>query len=284
MLLRHGLRVMVVSGVLLGCGSEVVGTGGDGGAGPLADAGQAGEGLPCEVATLLQRACVSCHGNPLGQRVPAPLMNRAHLLAASVTHPATTMGAESVLRMRSTAAPMPPGTERVREAELVAFEAWVNRGMPEGRCAVDAGAPDPLNAAPRCTSDTTWTRGNAESPFMNPGQACITCHRSMRGPSYAFAGTVFASGHEPDNCNGAASTGADPVAVRITDANGRVFTLTPNAAGNFYTRTSFTPPYRAEVTWQGRTRVMQGPQTNGDCNSCHTQTGAQDAPGRITLP
>jgi len=29
---------------------------------------------------------------------------------------------------------------------------------------------------------------------------------------------------------------------------------------------------------------MTAPQTSGDCNGCHTQTGANGAPGRITLP
>ena len=47
-------------------------------------------------------------------------------------------------------------------------------------------------------------------------------------------------------------------------------------------------PYKAKVTYTtaGRTyeRVMVAAQTSGDCNSCHTQTGANMAPGRITIP
>jgi hypothetical protein len=34
----------------------------------------------------------------------------------------------------------------------------------------------------------------------------------------------------------------------------------------------------------GRERIMSAGQTNGDCNSCHTQNGAMSAPGRIMLP
>jgi predicted CXXCH cytochrome family protein len=29
---------------------------------------------------------------------------------------------------------------------------------------------------------------------------------------------------------------------------------------------------------------MTTPQTNGDCNSCHTPDGASNAPGRIIAP
>ena len=70
----------------------------------------------------------------------------------------------------------------------------------------------------------------------------------------------------------------------IVDANNRTTTLTPNAAGNFYSTTTITPPYTAKVTYQGRERIMPVPQTNGACNSCHTQNGTNGAPGRITLP
>ena len=43
-------------------------------------------------------------------------------------------------------------------------------------------------------------------------------------------------------------------------------------------------PYRAKVVVGGRERVMLTPQTNGDCNACHTQAGAEGAPGRIIVP
>ena len=43
-------------------------------------------------------------------------------------------------------------------------------------------------------------------------------------------------------------------------------------------------PFTAKVTHQGRERAMTTTQTSGDCNGCHTQAGANGAPGRITLP
>jgi hypothetical protein len=31
-------------------------------------------------------------------------------------------------------------------------------------------------------------------------------------------------------------------------------------------------------------RVMMHAEMNGDCNSCHTEAGTEDAPGRIMRP
>lgn len=139
---------------------------------------------------------------------------------------------------------------------------------------------DPLNAAAKCTSNKTWTGGDRGSQLMHPGGACITCHKTdRRAPTLTIAGTVFPSGHEPDDCNGAAGA-----KVVITDANGKVTTLTTNTAGNFYATAAIAMPFTAKVTFNGKERAMVASQTDGNCNSCHTQNGANNAPGRITLP
>jgi hypothetical protein len=121
---------------------------------------------------------------------------------------------------------------------------------------------------------------------MEPGQACIGCHATPgdEAPTFTIAGTLYPTGHEPDNCNGASgqATGAKIV---VTGNNGSSLTLTPNSVGNFFTTTSLPPPYKAKVvSTSGSERVMSGTASSGDCNSCHTQNGAQNAPGRITLP
>ena len=38
------------------------------------------------------------------------------------------------------------------------------------------------------------------------------------------------------------------------------------------------------VNAAGIERVMVSTLTAGDCNLCHTQNGASNAPGRVTLP
>jgi cytochrome c553 len=150
--------------------------------------------------------------------------------------------------------------------------------------AEDATANDegsPYDTPLMCTSAQHWT-GRA-SRTMAPGEACIECHgRSFGAPLFSVAGTVYPTAHEPDDCNGIA--GATAVTVVIVDATGASTTLQVNAVGNFYAQVSLTKPFRAKVTSAAGERVMTTPQMIGDCNSCHTQDGANGAPGRIMAP
>ena len=143
-------------------------------------------------------------------------------------------------------------------------------------------APDPFAVAPTCTSGTMWTQGDRGSDDMNPGRACTACHSMGDGPALTIGGTVYPTAHEPDLCNGA--NGANGARVVLTGEDGQTLTLTPHVSGNFDSRTQVALPYRAKVTYMGRERAMAAMQTSGDCNSCHTQTGANSAPGRILLP
>jgi hypothetical protein len=147
---------------------------------------------------------------------------------------------------------------------------------------IDAGAEDPaFTGESVCTSDSYWLRGDHESELMHPGGACIDCHtRENEGPRLSIAGTLYATGHEPDDCNGS----SDAAQVIITDADGNEITLEPNEAGNFFAEERVRFPVTARVVYQGRERAMLVPADSGDCNSCHTEDGREDAPGRIALP
>ncbi len=129
---------------------------------------------------------------------------------------------------------------------------------------------------------------------MNPGRECIHCHTtpadfggSKGGPLFSFAGTVYPTAHEPDDCFGA--SGPTDVTIVITDAKGTELVLDVNSAGNFFAGASlvpadFTEPMHAKVVADGAERIMAGALESGDCNSCHTQEGTMSAPGRIILP
>lgn len=158
-----------------------------------------------------------------------------------------------------------------------------------GPAACNSGPPSSYLEALGCTSGATRDPNESEGPEMTPGRACITCHAEDNAasgegdaPIFAFAGTVFPGGHEPDDCIASGSQGAQ---VIVTDAMGKEFTAAVNAVGNFlFEDEHFAYPYQAKVVFLGRERRMQTAQQSGDCNRCHTAAGDFGAPGRIVLP
>jgi len=223
------------------------------------------------------------------------LASYAELTAPAISDPTKTMAVVAVSRMMNTAIPMPPvGYPQATSAEIMALQSWISASYPSTGCSSvtvtttpDAGPlpPDPFAAAPTCTSGKSWTGGTDGSGSMQPGVACIACHASSRSeaPTFTIAGTLYPTAHEPDLCNGA-NGNSDGAQVVITDANGNTVSLTPNSAGNFYYSGSVAQPFHAKVNYMGRERDMVAAQTSGDCNTCHTQSGAMSAPGRIILP
>lgn len=163
-------------------------------------------------------------------------------------------------------------------------------GDPVGDAGDAPDPTDPIYTTPvQCSSKTHWTQGNQGSTLMQPGSACRTCHvvgGSASKKSLDVAGTVYATAHEPTDCNGVSVSGATVV---ITDAKGATTSLTVNAAGNFSHNDTFgfaqiPKPYKAKIVYGGKQRVMVGAITDGDCNKCHTESGTSLAPGRIMLP
>jgi len=247
--------------------------------GPRPDPGGIGNnsGLPCDVVTALS-SCQSCHGRPLAGGAPVPLVTYADLTRASST--GETIADRAVARMTAATLPMPPSPAAPANPDDVAtLESWIAAGMPPGDCMIS----DPFGQPAQCSSGRTWTMGDEGSPSMQPGAACIACHNTdFEAPRLPIAGTVYPTGHEPDQCYGAPG-GATVV---ITGANNRVFNLPVNGAGNFYMEptSELVFPITAKVVANGMERAMVAPQTTGDCNSCHTQNGTMLAPGRIVMP
>lgn len=242
-------------------------------------------GLPCDVAAFVASKCATCHGSPPTQGTSFSLLSRADFLAPSPTFAGVTIGARSSIRVHAASNPMPPlGVPAPTAAELSAFDGWLSTGMPTGTCgAIDAGVAGP--APTTCVTGSYWNLGNTESANMNPGLACLACHRNQApDKAYPFSGTIFPSLHEKDRCNSRPAG----VQVQIIDVNGNVaLTLNPSTtSGNFHSSlyANVALPYTARVTAGGRTATMTTPQTNGDCNSCHTEQGTSGALGRIVAP
>lgn len=254
--------------------------GGSGGSSVVAD------GLPCDVSALVQGKCATCHGATPLPTLPS-LVTYQGLTGPSRSDPTVTNAALAVTRMQSTQSPMPPaGSTPATATEIAAMQAWIAAGYPMGSCgAGGAGGSAPDPSTPTCSSNKTWTGGTDGSKDMQPGVACIACHRKSGGeaPTFAIAGTIYPTVHEPDLCYGA--SGSTGVRVVITGADGAVVTLTPGASGNFSYQGALATPYTAKVTdMNGGERVMSESQTTGDCNGCHTEAGSNSAPGRIAVP
>lgn len=239
-------------------------------------------GLRCEVDSLLATRCRSCHGSPL--TAPMPLITYDDLAAPSKSNPAKSTAALAVERMASATAPMPPAGARVTDPEMKAFAAWVDEGLPRGTCGDGASSGSSGSGGPPrmvCTSNRTWS--GSEGPNMNPGKACISCHRRAEDKLIVtVGGTLYPTLSEPDLCYGV-NGGAR---VEITDATGTVFSMDVGPTGNFSLGSgNVVMPFTAKVIRaDGKVRSMSAPQSTGDCNSCHAEKPINGAPGRILLP
>lgn len=171
-----------------------------------------------------------------------------------------------------------------------------NSGGGAGGDGGSSSSGNPFGGASVCTSEQTWTLGEDVSdlmrPQMHPGMACNACHATVAPPDappiFIVAGTVYPTGHEPDECYGVDGTAQSDVIVQITDSQGQSYDLPVNATGNFILEAgAFVLPYTAKVISSKGERAMLTPQTSGDCNTCHTEQGGgagSAAPGRIVVP
>lgn len=107
------------------------------------DAGTTGRDVPCAVANLVDTYCVECHCALDTTCLSfGPLLTAADLATESPSHPGRTRASLSVEWMRSTTSPMPPGMPgTVPAAEIDAFAAWVDAGMPAASCPTAPPAP-----------------------------------------------------------------------------------------------------------------------------------------------
>ncbi len=272
--------------------------------------GTTGTGAFCLVQQLMQDRCMSCHSDPPLRGVPMALASYDDLMAPTPSNPSMNAAQMSMERMQDMRAPMPPAPAAPpTSAEIAMLQDWMNQGMPS-TCdpasgsgttggmttggmttggmttgGTTGGIVDPYDTPVTCTSNRNWTGGNRESPLMHPGGTCIDCHSSDEGPTFQLAGTLFPTAHEPVDCNGVDGT-TNGAQVVVVDANGQTITMDVNSAGNFFyeSRQPIALPYQAKVVSNGKERIMVASQESGDCNTCHTESGTNDAPGRIMLP
>jgi hypothetical protein len=104
--------------------------------------------------------------------------------------------------------------------------------------------------------------GNA---LMKPGEDCLAsgCHGPGSQPQFTVAGSVFPS------AGAAASAGLANVTVTVKDAAGVEFTLTTNAAGNFFSGVAMALPLTSVYLIRDGKRTDMRGSPQGACASCH---------------
>lgn len=296
MVRRGGWLVPVAALALgVGCGYYQAGEVDDGGSlDPDGPSTPAGSDIPCEVAAVLSTYCLGCHGDPPTGGAPVPLVTRDNLLAPSPIEPGATLGQRAAVRIQDATRPMPPsGLPAPGPDEVAIVTDWVAAGMPAEPC--EDGGSDPTGPQPTtCTSGEKWPADWEDmdafedgSPDMNPGLPCRACHLEEEDDlAFFFMGTVFPTLHEEDRCYSDVPEGT---MVEIIDRNGEVaLELAVRQSGNFFSSSRSARvalPFTARVVSpNGATIEMNTPQMSGDCNGCHTEQGANGAPGRILLP
>jgi len=171
---------------------------------------------------------------------------------------------------------------RTCSADGIAFgECVCGGGLMDAGGGIDDDGGPPTNT---CSSKSAWTGGLQGSADMTPGRPCIACHLTVpQSPQYTVAGTVYGDVADADDCNGVDGLG---VAIAVMDERGAeiVPRLLVNRVGNFVGSRAMPAAYRVKIVASGVERVMQSLVMNGDCNVCHTATGAQGASGRVVKP
>jgi hypothetical protein len=186
----------------------------------------------------------------------------------------------SLVRMKDTARPMPPGA-LPSAAEVAVLENWINAGYPMGSCgSVDGG--DGGNGPPIGPPPSVFGGAPPFSPHTGPnthnaGQDCMSCHTGKGDANrFSFGGTVY-------DGNGQPVVGAE---VRLVDAMGRATSVYTGPKGTFYSGSAFTAPAHVGVRNAAASKDMftaLDATNGGACSSCHC-TGASCSVPVVHLP
>jgi hypothetical protein len=121
------------------------------------------------------------------------------------------------------------------------------------------------------------TAGIPVGPLHRPGQPCLICHDGSTAPQWSVAGTITGV-----LGNNAPLEGAT---VALTDANLSTFSVTSNAAGNFYIEPSRwvpTYPVKVAVTFGSITSTMTTIiGRDGSCAGCHANPASRISAGAV---
>lgn len=142
-----------------------------------------------------------------------------------------------------------------------------------------------------CYSEMRWVGERRGSPEMFPGRDCVGCHIDNDGPPFALGGTVYPyvlQGEEASQLQtGTDCFGLEGVTVRVTDADGQLFELTTNRAGNFFVEGNpddFAKPFTVQLEMDGAKPQMSTGPLYGGCGRCHNPSATDGDTYVLTPP
>jgi hypothetical protein len=149
-----------------------------------------------------------------------------------------------------------------------------------------------------CYSEMRWIGGKRGSPEMYPGEDCVGCHVDNDGPQLALGGTVYPyvlpSAQLSELQSGEHCFGVEGITVTIEDAEGQIFEVVTNRAGNFYVEgdpDDFEKGFSVRIEGyqpdengqpSGRTPMSTSPMYGG-CGRCHNPELPPASPTNFTL-
>jgi hypothetical protein len=144
---------------------------------------------------------------------------------------------------------------------------------------------DTVEVVPKevCYSELRWVGDKRGSPEMFPGRDCVGCHIENDGPPLALGGTLYPYVMSPMQSaqlqTGTDCFGIEGIAITIEDADGQLFELTTNRAGNFFVEGNpddFAKPFSVAIDGWGvradgsaQRSAMSTVPMYGGCARCH---------------
>lgn len=134
-----------------------------------------------------------------------------------------------------------------------------------------------------CYSEKRWIGDKRGSPEMYPGRDCVGCHIDNDGPPLAIGGTLypfvfqnpaeFAQVQSGEDC-----FGVEGIVLTIEDAEGQLFQVETNRAGNFFVEgdpDDFAKPFTVSLPPGTNAEGVPSPQmftqpSYGGCAKCHS--------------
>ena len=126
-----------------------------------------------------------------------------------------------------------------------------------GLCAVLIGCTSDGSAVTVATEGPRQCADAGDPARERHGSDCLCCHATTE---FGIAGSI-APGSPIDR-------------IVVTDSDGNVADMAPNAYDNFFRHVSLKPPLTARVVFaDGTDRTMRELAPHGSCNSCHAESG-----------